>query len=364
MVFLIVEHLLKKYGKIIAVNDVTFKTKKGEFITLLGPSGCGKTTILRCIGGLEKPERGEISIDGKIVTSIEKNIFLPPEKRNIGMVFQSYTVWPHMTVEENVKYGLLARKLPKNEINRRVNNVLSLVDLKKLAKRPVTDLSGGQQQRVAIARALAYNPNLLLFDEPFSNLDTKLREKMIFELKRLQKFTKITSIYVTHDQIEAMYLSDKILIMKDGKIIQEGSPIEVYKKPKTPFVADFLGGVNFIKGRFRGLTHNKRFIRVELQDGNIILAKNPSYKISFKQGRKILLTIRPQHVKLFLKHHKKLNFLEGKITSSVFLGTFIEYSIKLVTGEILKVISPPSRFVRKSRNIFVFINPNRLMIFF
>jgi len=219
--------LVKKYNSVVAVDNVSLNIDEGEFLTLLGPSGCGKTTTLRCVAGLEHPEQGTISIDDKVVSSSEKNIFLPPDKRALGMVFQSYAIWPNMTVFDNVAFGLSIRNTPKLEIRDRVEQVLKQVRMEEYASRYATELSGGQQQRVAVARALAFNPRALLFDEPLSNLDAKLREDMRIELVSIQKRIGISSFYVTHDQIEAMAISDRIAIMNKGKIVQVGSPEEI-----------------------------------------------------------------------------------------------------------------------------------------
>ena len=207
--FVEVRNLMKVFpGGVKAVDNISFKVKQGQFLSLLGPSGCGKTTTLRCIAGLEKPDGGEILVDGEVYNSYNQRIMIPPDKRNIGMVFQSYAVWPHMNVFDNIAYGLRMKKVRKEEIRSRVEAVIELVGLQGLADRSVTKLSGGQQQRVALARALVYNPKLLLFDEPLSNLDAKLRERMRLELQKLQQEIGITSIYVTHDQAEAMTISD------------------------------------------------------------------------------------------------------------------------------------------------------------
>ena len=259
-----IKGLVKKFSHdVVAVDNVSFEVKKGEFLTLLGPSGCGKTTVLRCIGGLETPDEGEIIIDGQYVTSVEKGISVPPEKRGLGMVFQSYAIWPHMSVFSNVSYGLEMRAIPKREIRKRVMEVLEVVGLQDLAKRNATKLSGGQQQRVALARALAFNPRLLLFDEPLSNLDAKLRERMRFDLKRLVKEVGITSIYVTHDQAEAMAISDTILVLNAGKIVQKGDARTIYRRPINKFIADFIGVSNFLQGK---VEEKKSEIKEKLQE--------------------------------------------------------------------------------------------------
>ena len=239
------------HGEHHAVRGVSLDVKQGEFYTLLGPSGCGKTTILRCVAGLERPDNGEIVIGGEPVYSGQRGIWVPPHNRNIGMVFQSYAIWPHMTVFENVAFPLIYghRRPPRDEVRTRVMRALSLVKLDKLADRAAPFLSGGQQQRVALARALVHEPPLLLFDEPLSNLDAKLREEMRVELRELITSLGMTTIYVTHDQIEALAMSDQIALMRDGGIVQQGTPRDVYFHPNDAFVAEFLGSTNILRGR-------------------------------------------------------------------------------------------------------------------
>src|SRR4030043_333528 len=245
MAFIKIENLFKKFGKVAAVNHVWLEVKQGEILTLLGPSGCGKTTTLRCIAGLERPDEGDVIIDGK---SMFSQGFVPPSKREIGMVFQNYAVWPHMRVFDNVAYGLKIQKLPKNVIKKKVTETLESLGLTGLEGRFPGQLSGGQQQRVALARALVGNPKGLLLDEPLSNLDAKLREKMRFGIKSLVRRRGITSVYVTHDQAEAMVISDRVSVMEKGNIVQIGSPHEIYEKPPTSFLAVFSAPMNFIPG--------------------------------------------------------------------------------------------------------------------
>ena len=238
------KHISKAFGGSLVVQDLNEVIRDGEFVTLLGPSGCGKTTILRMIAGFEKPTEGEIWFDDRLICG--GKTFVPPEKRGIGMVFQSYAVWPHMTVFDNVAYPLAVQKATKDEIRARTEEALRLMHLESYAERLPSQLSGGQQQRVALARALVAKPGLLLLDEPLSNLDAKLRESMRFEIKRLQETLGITVVYVTHDQTEAMAMSDRIFLINRGVVQQEGSPAEIYNQPKNPFVADFLGKVDFL----------------------------------------------------------------------------------------------------------------------
>ena len=265
MAFIEIKNLFKRFKNTVAVNHVQLEVIKGEMLTLLGPSGCGKTTTLRCIAGLERPEEGDIIIDGKPMLS---EGFVQPSKRGIGMVFQNYAVWPHMKVFNNIIYGLKIQKISKKIIQERAQKVLELVGLKGLEGRYPSQLSGGQQQRVALARALVGNPKVLLLDEPLSNLDAKLREKMRFEIKSLVRRMGITSVYVTHDQAEAMVISDRIAVMDSGSIVQIGTAEEIYQKPANKFVADFIGTMNFIPGEISKVLDDKTlvYVRTEFSD--------------------------------------------------------------------------------------------------
>src|SRR5215218_6126673 len=242
-----VSHLRKQFavGRP-AVDDVSFRIAAGEIVVLLGPSGCGKTTTLRCIAGLEQPTAGTISIGGDEVAAPERGVHVPPRARNIGMVFQSYAVWPHMTVRQNVNYPLRHRKVPREQADQKVNRVLDLVGLSEYSERPVTQLSGGQMQRVALARALVYEPRILLLDEPLSNLDAKLRLDMRSEIRALQTELGVTALYVTHDQEEALSISDRVMVMAQGRIEQISAPWDLYNRPQTLFVASFVGTSNIL----------------------------------------------------------------------------------------------------------------------
>ena len=252
MAQLTVERLTVRYGEYLAVDDVSFEVADGEFVSLLGPSGCGKTTTLRCIAGLESASGGRVAIGGQMVTDGAWE--LPPNRRGVNMVFQSYAVWPHMTVFDNVAYGLRSQRMKRAEVASRVGEVLQLVGLSGLGTRFGTELSGGQQQRLAVARAVVTGPRLLLFDEPLSNLDAGLRERMRFELVELQRRLGRTSIYVTHDQAEAMLMSDRVILMQAGRIVQQGTPRELYERPSCRFAAEFVGSANLLPGRLDGGT--------------------------------------------------------------------------------------------------------------
>ena len=246
MTAVLLENVSRSFGSALAVDRVSLKVEAGEFLTLLGPSGCGKTTTLRMIAGLEQNTTGRITIGDAVVSDADRSIFVPAERRRLGMVFQSYAIWPHMTVFDNVAYPLRIRRRPAAEIKERVMGALGLVEMEKYAQRPAPALSGGQQQRVAIARALVFEPEVLLLDEPLSNLDARLRTQMGDEFRKLQKRLGITSLYVTHDQEEAMALSDRVVVMEGGKILQVGSPEEIYQRPGSRSVATFFGSPNLL----------------------------------------------------------------------------------------------------------------------
>src|SRR5919201_3107733 len=286
----------EKTGRVHAVDDISIEVEEGELFTLLGPSGCGKTTTLRCIAGLEMPDRGEISIAGRVLFSSEQRVRVPANERGLGMVFQSYAIWPHMDVFKNVAFPLQVlprRKRPgRKELQERVERALATVKLDHLASRQATDLSGGQQQRLALARALVMEPPLLLLDEPLSNLDAKLREEMVFELKRLQRELGVTGVYVTHDQTEALAMSNRIAVMRDGKIEQIGKPRDVYEAPKSRFVADFIGTSNFIDGVVE--TRNDRVYLVRTPDGDLRVRSDADFPV----GAKVIVAAGPEHVVL------------------------------------------------------------------
>jgi iron(III) transport system ATP-binding protein len=328
MAFLSVLNLIKKFDSIPAVDNISFEADKGEFLTLLGPSGCGKTTTLRCIAGLEKSDQGEIYIGDKMVVSTTKNIFVEPDKRGLGMVFQSYAIWPHLTVFNNIAYPLKERKLKKHIIREKVLKILDMVKLSGFEDRSATKLSGGQQQRVALARALVYDPEVLLFDEPLSNLDAKLRIEMRNEIRNLQKNLGITSIYVTHDQEEAFALSDRIIVMDNGKIEQTGDPFTLYFKPKTHFVAQFIGQTNFIEGIVENV--DEKSTSLKALDKSIKMEKETEYK----KGDKVFLSIRPEYIKINPKS-EALNILKGKIEQKQYIGSYGRFYISVKGHSIL-----------------------------
>ncbi len=313
-------------GEVTAVHNVDLEIQKGELVTLLGPSGCGKTTTLRMIAGFEFPTTGKIFLDGQEINA------LPPHKRDMSMVFQSYAIFPHLTVFENIAYGLNVQRLSKKVISERVNRVLNLVHLEGYGDRAPGQLSGGQQQRVALARALVMEPKVLLMDEPLSNLDAKLREEMRTEIRRIQKELNITSVYVTHDQIEAMTLSDKIVVMNQGIIEQIGNPIEVYRFPNSRFVANFIGRANFVSGVVRALDNHK--LTVKSLGENLTLS---GVKREFQNGEEVTLIVRPEMIQI----KKTGGTYKGVIRRAVYLGDVIEYVVEINGFPVLGVETDP-----------------------
>ena len=360
--FIEVRNLKKTFpGGVQAVNDVTFSVKEGEFLTLLGPSGCGKTTTLRCIAGLEKPEVGEIVVGGEVYYSTERRTFLPPDKRNIGMVFQSYAVWPHMTVYGNIAYGLRMKNVGKEEIKKKVDWAIELVGLQGLAERQVTKLSGGQQQRVAVARALAYNPKVLLFDEPLSNLDAKLRERMRLELIKLQREIGITSIYVTHDQAEAMVISDEVIVMRDGMIEQRGNPKNIYNHPKSKFVADFIGIANFLEGKVVKRESGEKYGVVKVLDGVNTYEAKSLMADDIREEDSIVLFFRPENTKVLSSPKgEEGNRFEGKISKLVYLGNYLDCRVAAGMKEIRAQVSPEEN-LQEDCKVFIVVDPEHCL---
>jgi spermidine/putrescine ABC transporter ATP-binding subunit len=317
----------KRFGETWAVRGVSLHIRAGEFYTFLGPSGCGKTTLLRIIAGFAFPDEGSVWLDGEVVTA------LPPWKRDVGMVFQSYAIWPHMTVFENVAFGLRERRERKAEIEKLVGEALRMVNLEGMEGRRPSQLSGGQQQRVALARTLVVQPRVLLLDEPLSNLDARLRAQMRIELLKLQRDLGITTVYVTHDQEEALALSTRIAVMSAGVVIQEGTPREIYESPRERFVAEFVGASNLLAGEVRQAIADAVTVTTEL--GTQVRVARPS--AGAPPSGRILLTIRPEAMDLLPLEEPsdRRNRVEGKVVASAFQGAAIQYEVE-VGGTLLR----------------------------
>ncbi len=326
-----------------AAQDVTFEVPEGQFFTLLGPSGCGKTTTLRSIAGLERPTSGEIKVQGRVVYSSEKNIYVPPNQRNFGMVFQSYAIWPHMNVFQNAAFPLQVRRarMSRREIRDKVMRVLAAVALDHLADREATKLSGGQQQRLALARALVMEPQLLLLDEPLSNLDAKLRERMRFELKRMQRELGLTTVYVTHDQSEALALSHEIAVMNEGRVVQIGSPRDIYERPRNRFVADFVGSTNFLEGVVVATGPDGR-CRVGTPIGEF----NVRCVDPLNRNDTVVVSVRPEDVELSEQPPTPAdgdNACAGTVDAKVFLGDCLDFQVKVSDVVVLARVHPSLR---------------------
>ncbi|MDY0289082.1 MAG: ABC transporter ATP-binding protein [Sphaerochaeta sp.] len=340
---IVIKDVMKAFGDVVVLNNFNAEFADGEFVTLLGPSGCGKTTMLRMIAGFEKPTRGEIFIGDQEVSSTKT--FIPPEKRDIGMVFQSYAIWPHMTVFENVAYPLKMKKMDKESIREQVAKVLEIVHLSQYTERMPSQLSGGQQQRVALARALVAQPQLLLLDEPLSNLDAKLRDSMRFEIKEIQQSLGITVVYVTHDQMEAMTMSDRVIVINHGDIQQIGKPTEIYRHPANQFVADFVGKINFI--------------RATSANGEVRF-KDSEQKLPYEgelQGD-VIVGIRPENLR-FIKTNGDLS---GTLVSQFYLGDVNDCRVDL-GGEQVRVIAEPKSFDKHTEGENILLRVDEFSVF-
>lgn len=352
---------VKRFGKVVAVDHLSLKVKDGEVVSLLGPSGCGKTTVLRSIAGLEDIDEGEIYLNGELVTAPSKKIFISPEKRRLGLVFQSYALWPHMTVYKNVAYGLEVRKFSKHEIEKRVKAVLELVGLMGYEDRYPSQLSGGEQQRVALARNLAYEPEVLLLDEPLSNLDLKVRERMRSELRSLLKKIGITAIYVTHDQEEAFCISDRVIVMKNGKVMQEGKPFEIYENPANLFVAEFIGRANMLKARVKSVSEHARRALIEVPDINTELVCE--YETNEFPKDCSFIIIRHNEIGIYSTKPKfPENVVEGEIISREYRGAITDHKIKVGNSQIMVTthkfcgLSEPCEKIR----VYLYIPPKAI----
>lgn len=315
-----------------AVVDLSVDIREGEIFALLGPSGCGKTTTLRIVAGLEAPDRGSIYFKERPIVAVSDRLYVPAEKREIGMVFQSYAIWPHMTVRENVAYPLRIRGVRAHEMDKRISDALELVGLQDFASRPTPMLSGGQQQRVALARALIYNPALLLLDEPFSNLDTNLREQMRLEVKLLQTRIKVTVLFVTHDQVEALSLADRMAVMSHGVVQQMGTPREIYERPVNAFVRDFLGKTIIFRGKVRSWNGQVAMVSL-LGANNTTISAHSTNATEFRAGQDVSVALRPEEASLVSSaselscHHPAA--LPGIVEAAMYAGANTQYRVKV-----------------------------------
>jgi iron(III) transport system ATP-binding protein len=349
MAKLTLSNITKKFGATAAVDDFSLALEAGEFVSLLGPSGCGKTTTLRMIAGFISPTAGTIEMDGRVLSSPDLSV--PPESRRMSMIFQSYAIWPNMTVAENVGFGLQVRKLPRAEARRKVEAILDVVRMRHLADRYPAELSGGQQQRVALARAIVIQPEVLLLDEPLSNLDANLREEMRFEIRRLHDAFKITTVYVTHDQAEAMVTSDRIAVMNQGRIEQVDAPFAVYNKPRTRFVAGFIGRTNFLEGTRAG---------DEIGFGGFAV-KTALFADADRFGARVVFSIRPQAIALARRAPPAANgswWIAGRVTQRAYLGDYWDYTVAPAGAtQALRVSAPPATVVETGAEVWLEIDP-------
>ncbi len=338
------ERISKSYGDQRVVRDVSLRIREGEFFTFLGPSGCGKTTLLRVIAGFVEPDEGSVYLDGQPVNQV------PPWRRDLGMVFQNYALWPHMTVFENVAFGLRERKIPRGEVKTRVAKALEQVDLKGTEGRRPSQLSGGQQQRVALARTLVIQPRVLLLDEPLSNLDAKLRVEMRLELLKLQREIGLTTIYVTHDQEEALAMSNRIAVILQGQVIQVGAPREVYEQPANDFIAGFVGQSNLIAGKILKITKDE--IVIELADRSRLNICRPASFDTVQVDDRVLLSLRPEAIELTEKDFRLdgSTRIEGKILAAAYQGASIEYEIAALGRALKARMTNPKGKVQFHRN--------------
>ncbi len=333
--------LTKRYGETTAVADVSLRIEHGQLVCLLGPSGCGKTTTLRLIAGFIEPSAGEIVVGGKVLSSPQRTV--PPEGRNMSMIFQSYALWPHMTVAENVAYGLKIRKLDRATIDAKLKAILSTARLEALAERYPGELSGGQQQRVSLARALVVEPETLLLDEPLSNLDANLREEMRFEIRRLHDQYRYTTVYVTHDQAEAMTTADLIAVMNHGKVEQLGPPEEIYGRPRSEFVARFIGGANILRGS-------------AIDDARVTFAGSSLRTTGrpLQAGRPVALSVRQHEITIANEKPQSAdNHLPAIVTRQVFLGSVRDYTVALDDKTELRVTAPPGRNIAPGQAVWL-----------
>jgi ABC-type Fe3+/spermidine/putrescine transport system ATPase subunit len=357
------EHLTKYFGQFRALDDLSLEIEEGEVFTLLGPSGCGKTTTLRCIAGLEQPDAGRIWLKDRPIVSISDRISVPPHRRDMGMVFQSYAIWPHKTVFENIAYPLRVRRVGGDEVRRRVAWALSLVGLDGLAERQGPQLSGGQQQRVALARALVYEPSVLLLDEPFSNLDAKLREQMRVQLKLLLKQVAITAVFVTHDQVEALSLSSRVAVMNQGHVEQLGAPRELYERPATAFVRDFLGSTILLRG-YAGDGAPAGQVAIHLTDvPGVTLHAAAGEQAPAAAGNEVLVAVRPEDVHFGAAMNGAApNALDGTLEALLFVGDHYECRVALPGAQTVLLHAPRSTPLREGDTVQLTMAPEGVSV--
>lgn len=349
-----VANVEKHFGETLALKGVNLTIEPGELFFLLGPSGCGKTTLLRCLAGFYIPEVGQIRFGDDDVTR------MPPHKRNTGMMFQSYALWPHMTIAQNVAFGLEQRKVPKQELRERVAEALESVQMGKYAERKPNQLSGGQQQRIALARALVIRPRCLLLDEPLSNLDAKLRLEMRQEIRRVCKDFKLTTIYVTHDQKEALSIADRMAILRDGEILQVGAPTEVYKRPRNSVVADFIGETNFLDGTVVRTGAGTILVQSALGELNGVAGDSEA---DFREGESVRLSIRPECIKID-NYPVEENGFAGRIGESVYYGEIAQYEFFTDPTTHLKVFELNPRFLNRvgQDGLYAYVDPDDVVV--
>jgi len=354
-------------GAVAAVDGVSFTVPEAQCYALLGPSGCGKTTILRCVAGLEQADHGAIAIGSRVVSDVGRGLFVPVHERSIGMVFQSYAIWPHLDVFDNVAYPLaVARpRVPRAEIEKRVMDVLALVGMQAMARRPATRLSGGQQQRVALARAIVRRPSLLLLDEPLSNLDARLRDAMRRELATLIRQIGITALFVTHDQVEALSLADRVAVMDQGRIVQEGAPAEIYERPRNLFVAKFLGAANVLAGKVEDRDGQGR-TRIALAGGHRLVL-HPTLAEEGREGahgEAVDLVLRPESLTIAARRPSdELNQVSGRIVGLAFQGSNVEYEVDIGAGATLRVHGRAQAELTRGMPVWIGVDPRQAALF-
>jgi spermidine/putrescine ABC transporter ATP-binding subunit len=347
-------NIVKKYGKLAAVDDLSLEVKEGELLTLLGPSGCGKTTVLRSISGFVAVDNGDVFIGNRRVTDV------PPEKRGIGLVFQNYALWPHMTVFQNLAFGLELKKMPKEKIKGKVEESLAMVKLEGHEDRYPRQLSGGQQQRVALARALVLEPDILLLDEPLSNLDALLREQMRFEIAQIHKQYGITTVYVTHDQTEAMVISDRIAVLDKGSMMQLGKPVDIYSRPANKFVAGFMGTTNFIHGNVSGFYDD--YMVVTTKSGLSLYGKGSG----LEKGQEVDVAIRPENIDFMSASQtssgkKSLNVFDAKVVRASYVGELIDYQLE-IKDSLIRAKGGVKRRLTEGETIKIHLDPDQLSV--